>query len=141
MAAHALGASTVASLKVLAAVTLFELAVQQSGRRLAAAVTALALVVAANRFEDLPGELLPVLYKMGIVAGLPLLLGAYVRVTRDAAVHALDTRSRSSGPNNSAWSPYCEPRTGPVPAPAPWSSPEPCRRLWRRWWNTAARPA
>ncbi|WP_329448835.1 histidine kinase (plasmid) [Streptomyces sp. NBC_01426] len=88
VAAHALGASTVVSLKVLAAVTLFELAVQQSGRRLAAAATALALAVAANRFEDLPGELLPVFYKMGIVAGLPLLLGAYVRVTRDAAVHA-----------------------------------------------------
>ncbi|MFD3663185.1 sensor histidine kinase [Streptomyces sp. NPDC058659] len=86
--AHALGASTVSSLKVLAAVTLFELAVRQSGRRLAAGTTALALAVAVNRLEDLPGELLPVLYKMGIVAGLPLLLGAYVRVTRDAAAHA-----------------------------------------------------
>lgn len=86
--AHALDASTVSSLKVLAAVTLFELAVRQSGRRLAAGTTALALAVAVNRLEDLPGELLPVLYKMGIVAGLPLLLGAYVRVTRDAAVHA-----------------------------------------------------
>ncbi|MFD8949723.1 sensor histidine kinase [Streptomyces xanthophaeus] len=88
VAAHALGASTVPSLKVLAAVTLFELAVQQSGRRLTAGATALALAVAVNRFEDLPGELLPVLYKMAIVAGLPLLLGAYVRVTRDAAVQA-----------------------------------------------------
>jgi signal transduction histidine kinase len=86
--AHALGASIVSSLKVLAAVTLFELAVRQSGRRLAAGMAALAFAVAANRLEDLPGELLPVLYKMGIVAGLPLLLGAYVRVTRDAAVHA-----------------------------------------------------
>ncbi|WP_314614736.1 sensor histidine kinase [Streptomyces stackebrandtii] len=86
--AHALGASTVPSLKVLAAVTLFELAVRQSGRRLAAGTTALALAVAVNRLEDLPGELPPVLYKMGVVAGLPLLLGAYVRVTRDAAVHA-----------------------------------------------------
>ncbi|WP_406066044.1 histidine kinase [Streptomyces sp. NBC_01077] len=86
--AHALGASTVSSLKVLAAVTLFELAVRQSGRRLAAGTTALALAVAVNRLDGLPGELLPVLYKMGIVAGLPLLLGAYVRVTRDAAVHA-----------------------------------------------------
>ncbi|MFE2251101.1 sensor histidine kinase [Streptomyces lavendulae] len=88
VAAHALGASTVAPLKVLAAVTLFELAVRQSGRRVAAGATALALAVAVNRFEDLPGEALPVLYKMGIVAGLPLLLGAYVRVTREAALHA-----------------------------------------------------
>ncbi|MFJ9854496.1 sensor histidine kinase [Streptomyces sp. NPDC101150] len=88
VAAHALGVSTTSSLKVLAAVTLFELAVRHSGRRLAAGTTALALAVAVNRLEDLPGALLPVLYKMGIVAGLPLLLGAYVRVTRDAAVHA-----------------------------------------------------
>lgn len=86
--AHALGTSTVSSLKVLAAVTLFELAVRQPGRRLVAGTTALALAVAVNRLEDLPGELPPVLYKMGIVAGLPLLLGAYVRVTRDAAAHA-----------------------------------------------------
>lgn len=86
--AHALGASAVSSLKVLAAVTLFELAVRQPGRRLAAGTTALAFAVAVNRLADLPGELLPVLYKMGVVAGLPLLLGAYVRVTRDAAVHA-----------------------------------------------------
>jgi signal transduction histidine kinase len=83
-----LGAGTVPALKVLAAATLFELAVRQSGRRLAAGATALALAVAVNRLADLPGDLLPVLYKMGIVAGLPLLLGAYVRVTRDAAQHA-----------------------------------------------------
>ncbi len=88
VAAHTLGASTVSSLKVLAAVTLFELALRRSGRRLAAGTTALALAVAVNRLDDLPGELLPVLYKMGIVAGLPLLMGAYVRVTRDAALHA-----------------------------------------------------
>ncbi|MFJ6574257.1 sensor histidine kinase [Streptomyces sp. NPDC091292] len=88
VAAHALGASIVSSLKVLAAVTLFELAVRQSGRRLAVGAAALALAVAANRLADLPGELPSVLYKMGIVAGLPLLLGAYVRVTRDAASRA-----------------------------------------------------
>ncbi|MFF1902875.1 sensor histidine kinase [Kitasatospora sp. NPDC058218] len=86
--AHALGASTVSALKVLAAVTLFELAVRRPGRRLAAGTATLALAVAVNRLADLPGELLPVLYKMGIVAGLPLLLGSYVRATRDAAVHA-----------------------------------------------------
>ncbi|MFF4299625.1 sensor histidine kinase [Streptomyces vinaceus] len=86
--AHALGASTVSSLKVLAAVTLFELALQQSGRLLAAAATTLALAVAVNRFEELPGELLPVLYKMGIAVGVPLLLGSCVRATRDAAAYA-----------------------------------------------------
>ncbi|MFE9929727.1 sensor histidine kinase [Streptomyces sp. NPDC005533] len=86
--AHALGSDTVSSLKVLAAVTLFELAVQQSGRRLAAGATVLALTIAVNRFEELPGGSLPILYKMCIVAGAPLLIGSYVRVTRDAALHA-----------------------------------------------------
>ncbi|MFE5120040.1 sensor histidine kinase [Streptomyces sp. NPDC056669] len=88
VAAHALGTGVVSSLKTLAAVTLFELAVRQSARRLAAGTAALALAVAANRLADLPGDALSVLYKMGIVAGLPLLMGAYVRVTRDAARHA-----------------------------------------------------
>ncbi|MFF5979331.1 sensor histidine kinase [Streptomyces olindensis] len=86
--AHALGAGIVPTLKVLAAVTLFELAVRQSGRRLASGTTALALAVVANRLGDLPGDVLPVLYKICIVAGLPLLLGAYVRVTRAAALQA-----------------------------------------------------
>ncbi|MEU9714911.1 histidine kinase [Streptomyces sp. NPDC047976] len=87
-AAHALGASTASSLKVLAAVTLFELAVQRSGRLLAAGAAALALTVAVHRFDELPGGSLPVLYKMAMVAGVPLLLGSYVRVTREAALHA-----------------------------------------------------
>lgn len=86
--AHAMGTSTVSTVKVLAAVTLFELAVRQPGRRLAAGTTALAVAVAVNRLDDLSGELPEVLYKMGVVAGLPLLLGSYVRVTRDAAAHA-----------------------------------------------------
>ncbi|MEU8777178.1 histidine kinase [Streptomyces sp. NPDC048606] len=88
VAAHALGAGTASSLKVLAAVTLFELAVQRSGRLLATGATALALTVAVHRFDELPGGLLPVLYKMAMLAGAPLLLGSYVRVTRDAAAQA-----------------------------------------------------
>ncbi|MFJ9343501.1 sensor histidine kinase [Streptomyces sp. NPDC101733] len=85
VAAHALGSDIVPALKVLAAVILFELAVREYGRRPVAGATVLALAVAVNRLADLPGELLSVSYKMGIVAGLPLLMGAYVRVTRDAA--------------------------------------------------------
>ncbi|MEU8952980.1 histidine kinase [Streptomyces sp. NPDC048518] len=86
--AHALGAGPVASVKVLAALTLFELAVREPGRRPAVGAGALAFAVLANRVADLPGELPQVLYKMGVVAGVPLLLGAYVRATRDAAAHA-----------------------------------------------------
>ncbi|MGW4650636.1 sensor histidine kinase [Kitasatospora sp. NPDC004289] len=85
VAAHALGSDIVPALKVLAAVTVFELAVREHGRRPVAGSVVLALAVAANRLADLPGELPSVLYKMGIVAGLPLLLGAYLRTTRDAA--------------------------------------------------------
>ncbi|MFI9327849.1 sensor histidine kinase [Kitasatospora sp. NPDC052868] len=85
VAAHVLGSDIVPAVKVLAAVVLFELALRGCGRRPAAGAAALALAVAVNRLADLPGELPSVLYKMGIVAGLPLLMGAYVRVTRDAA--------------------------------------------------------
>ncbi|MFJ3876958.1 sensor histidine kinase [Streptomyces sp. NPDC090077] len=88
VAAHALGAGTATSLKVLAAVTLFELAVQRSGRLLAAGATALALTVAVHRFDELPGGSMPVLYKMAMLSGVPLLLGSYVRVTREAALQA-----------------------------------------------------
>ncbi|MFJ7205735.1 sensor histidine kinase [Streptomyces sp. NPDC098789] len=86
--AHALGSDTVPSLKVLAAVTLFELAVQHSGRRLGAGAAALTLAVVVNRFEELPGAFPSLLYKACIVVGVPLLMGSYVRVTRDAALHA-----------------------------------------------------
>ncbi|WP_231978630.1 histidine kinase [Streptomyces sp. TLI_053] len=83
--AHTLGSDIVPALKVLAAVTLFELSVREYGRRPVAGAAVLALAVAVNRLADLPGELPSVLYKTGIVAGLPLLMGGYVRVTRDAA--------------------------------------------------------
>ncbi|GGR87892.1 hypothetical protein GCM10010252_28370 [Streptomyces aureoverticillatus] len=88
VAAHAGGAEPVAALKVLAALTLFELAVRTPGRRPVVAAAVLAGAVAANRITDLPAELLPVLYKMGVVAGVPLLFGAYVRSVREAARRA-----------------------------------------------------
>ncbi|MGP3922915.1 sensor histidine kinase [Streptomyces sp. 8N616] len=86
--AHWLRSDVVLALKVLASVSVFELAVQRSGRRLAVGSAAVAIAVAVNRLGDLPGEFLSVLYKMGIVAGLPLLMGAYVREIREAARQA-----------------------------------------------------
>ncbi|MGW1279937.1 sensor histidine kinase [Streptomyces tsukubensis] len=88
VAAHALGAGIVPALKVLAAVTLFELAVRQSGRIPAAGCAVLALAVLVNRSGDLPGRLPEVFFKAALVAGLPLFLGSYVRLTREAAAHA-----------------------------------------------------
>ncbi|MEV5603472.1 histidine kinase [Streptomyces sp. NPDC052299] len=99
VAAHALGSDIVPALKVLTAVILFELAARERGRRPLTGALALALAVAANRLADLPVELPSVLYKMGIVAGLPLLMGSYVRVTRDAArtarAHAEQEKARA----------------------------------------------
>ncbi|MFE0425420.1 sensor histidine kinase [Streptomyces sp. NPDC058953] len=86
--AHALGSGVVTSVKVLAAVTLFELAIRRQGRVPVAGGVLLALAVGANRFGDLPGQLLPVLFKAAVVAGLPLLLGSYIRLLGDAARHA-----------------------------------------------------
>ncbi|MER5302534.1 histidine kinase [Streptomyces lasiicapitis] len=88
VAAHASGADPVAALKVLAALTLFELSVRTPGRRPVVAAGALACAVLANRITDLPAELPSVLYKMGVVAGVPLLFGAYVRGVREAARRA-----------------------------------------------------
>ncbi|MFD5702351.1 sensor histidine kinase [Streptomyces lasiicapitis] len=88
VAAHASGADPVAALKVLAALTLFELSVRTPGRRPVVAAGALACAVLANRLTDLPAELPSVLYKMGVVAGVPLLFGAYVRGVREAARRA-----------------------------------------------------
>ncbi|WP_225986943.1 sensor histidine kinase [Streptomyces spectabilis] len=94
VAAHASGAGVVPTLKVLAAVALFEVAVRCPGRRPAVAAAVLSCAVVANRVTDLPGELAPVFYKAGVVAGVPLLLGAYVRATRDAARRAREHLAR-----------------------------------------------
>ncbi|MEW2527501.1 histidine kinase [Streptomyces sp. NPDC047071] len=88
VAAHACGTDLVATLKVLAAIAVFEVSVRCPGRRPVVAASVLACAVVANRVTDLPGELASVLYKTGVVAGVPLLLGAYVRATREAARRA-----------------------------------------------------
>lgn len=90
VAAHAWGAEPVVAFKVLAALGVFEVSVRRTGRRPVVAAAVLACAVVVNRLDDLPGELPSVLYKMSVVAGVPLLLGAYVRATRDAARRARD---------------------------------------------------
>ncbi|WP_240045046.1 sensor histidine kinase [Streptomyces alboflavus] len=88
VAAHAWGAEPVVAFKVLAALGVFEVSLWCAGRRPVVAAAALAAAVVVNRLDDLPGELPSVLYKMSVVAGVPLLLGAYVRATRTAATRA-----------------------------------------------------
>ncbi|MFI9204337.1 sensor histidine kinase [Streptomyces sp. NPDC053048] len=88
VAAHTLGAGVVPALKVLASLTLFDLTVRQRGRRPVVGAAALALAVVVNRWDDLPGDLPSVLYKAAFVAGLPLLVGAYVRMLGDVARQA-----------------------------------------------------
>ncbi|MFJ8043607.1 sensor histidine kinase [Kitasatospora sp. NPDC096147] len=90
--AHGTGAGVVPTLKVLAALTVFELAVRHAGRAPLIGAAVLAGAVLANRLPDLPGELPSVLYKMGVVAGLPLLAGGYLRMTHE---HARDRQRRA----------------------------------------------
>ncbi|MFF6975577.1 sensor histidine kinase [Streptomyces tsukubensis] len=92
--AHTLGAGVVPSLKVLAAITLFEVAVRGRGRAPAVGCGVLALAVVLNRFGGLPGDLAPVLFKAAVVAGLPFFLGSYVRMSREAAAHAREQAAR-----------------------------------------------
>ncbi|MEW1551666.1 sensor histidine kinase [Streptomyces tsukubensis] len=94
VAAHSAGSGIVPSLKVLAVVTLFEVAVRGRGRAPSVGCGALALAVVLNRFGDLPGGLAPVLFKAALVAGLPLFLGSYVRMSREAAAHAREQAAR-----------------------------------------------
>ncbi|MGV9317181.1 sensor histidine kinase [Streptomyces sp. NPDC003691] len=92
--AHTAGSGIVPSLKVLAAVTLFEVAVRGRGRVPAAGCAVLALAVVLNRLDGLPGDLAPVLFKALLVAGLPLFLGSYVRMSREAAAYAREQAAR-----------------------------------------------
>ncbi len=82
-----LGAQVGVPIKAMIAVALFELALRRSGRRavLGAAVTVTLVGVHVLRSHD---EAAGSLYRLGILAGLPLLLGAYIRLTRENARQA-----------------------------------------------------
>ncbi|MEO3861134.1 histidine kinase [Acrocarpospora sp. B8E8] len=78
-------------LKVLACVLLFELAVRGRGQQVATGATVLGVVVCFNLLDKLPATIGAAGFRMVIVVGVPLLLGGYVRLARDAARRERDS--------------------------------------------------
>lgn len=79
-------------MKVLACVLLFELAVNRTGPHVALGAAALGLVVGFNVFDELPSAL----FKVAVLVGAPLLLGAYVRLARRAERDQVESRVRQA---------------------------------------------
>ena len=79
------GFAAVSSMKVLACVLLFDLAIRRPGRQVAAGAATLGTVVCVNLFDELPQQLPSVLFRISVVVGVPLLLAAYVRLGLQAA--------------------------------------------------------
>ncbi|WP_214110092.1 sensor histidine kinase [Acrocarpospora catenulata] len=78
-------------LKVLACVLLFELAVRSTGRQVLAGAVVLGVVVCFNLLDKLPATIGAAGFRMVIVVGVPLLLGGYVRLAREAARRERDS--------------------------------------------------
>ncbi|MEV1006065.1 histidine kinase [Streptomyces sp. NPDC049881] len=89
VAAHGTAASTPVVAKVLASVALFELAVRRPYRTALIGMLAVtvAYVVVLDQHETV-GGVLAVGYRVLCVVGAPLLLGAYLRASRDALAQA-----------------------------------------------------
>ncbi|WP_200827064.1 sensor histidine kinase [Thermomonospora echinospora] len=83
-----LGAHVGVPLKAMIAVSLFELALRTSGRRLAAGIGVTTVLLTLHALNAASAQVLPTLYRLSILAGLPLLFGAYVRLMRENARQA-----------------------------------------------------
>ncbi|MDF5755287.1 histidine kinase [Spongiactinospora sp. TRM90649] len=79
------GVPAMTAMKVLTCVSLFELAVRRSGRQVGVGAAAVALVVCVNLLDELPAALPSAVFRIVVVVGAPLLLGGYVRLTRESA--------------------------------------------------------
>ncbi|MDP9845516.1 sensor histidine kinase [Streptosporangium lutulentum] len=84
-AADLYGFAAVASMKVLACVLLFDLAIRRPARQVAVGAATLGTVVCVNLLDELPQQLPSVLFRISVVVGVPLLLAAYVRLGLQAA--------------------------------------------------------
>ncbi|MGR6918974.1 sensor histidine kinase [[Actinomadura] parvosata] len=93
-------------LKAMVAVALVELALRGRGRRVAYGAGMAAFLLTVHAMSAPAAEVPPTLYRLSILLGVPLLLGAYVRLTRDNArqareraatlAHAARTAERTS---------------------------------------------
>ncbi|REE98723.1 sensor histidine kinase [Thermomonospora umbrina] len=91
------GAGVAMTLKAMIVIALFEVALRSGGRRAVAGVSVSAVLVGAH-VAHLQDEYASTLYRVVILLGVPLLLGAYVRLTREHArrerEHAAEERRR-----------------------------------------------
>ncbi|WP_063765194.1 sensor histidine kinase [Nonomuraea candida] len=75
-------------LKAMVAVALFELALRGRGRRVAYGAGVSAFFLTLHAMSAPAAEVLPTLYRLSILLGVPLLLGAYVRLISENARQA-----------------------------------------------------
>ncbi len=92
VAGDALGAAVGLPVKAMLAVTLFELALRSGGRRVAAGGVLAGGFLVWHAMSAPAAEVLPTLYRLAVLAGVPLLSGAYVRLLRR---HAAQARERA----------------------------------------------
>ncbi|MGW4464825.1 histidine kinase [Micromonospora sp. NPDC004704] len=82
------GATMLVPIKLAASLAVFELALHRTGWALLAGWGALATVYAKRVLNSMPADLVPVLYRVTVLIGLPLLLGAYLPAVRQEARQA-----------------------------------------------------
>ncbi|MFC3505595.1 sensor histidine kinase [Micromonospora krabiensis] len=78
------GEAVLVPVKVMAAIALFELAHRRSGREVHLGAALVAAVILGKVADELPEQFFSVLYRVGVVVGVPVLLGAYIRSVRAA---------------------------------------------------------
>ncbi|WP_206068889.1 histidine kinase [Nonomuraea composti] len=88
VAGDAIGTNVGVPLKAMVAVALFELALRGRGRRVAYGAGVSAFFLTLHAMSAPAAEVLPTLYRLSILLGVPLLVGAYVRLTRENARQA-----------------------------------------------------
>jgi signal transduction histidine kinase len=74
--------------KVFATLAVMELAIRRPWRQAAVGSVALVLVYLVHIRDGLPDDLAPMLYRATVLVVVPVLLGAYVRATRELAKQA-----------------------------------------------------
>ncbi|MEV1176987.1 histidine kinase [Nonomuraea sp. NPDC049784] len=84
----AIGTHVGIPIKAMVAVALFELALRGRGRRIAVGAGVAAFFLTLHAMSAPSAEVLPTLYRLAILAGVPLLFGAYVRLMRENARQA-----------------------------------------------------
>ncbi|UBU12992.1 sensor histidine kinase [Nonomuraea gerenzanensis] len=83
-----IGTNVGVPLKAMVAVALFELALRVRGRRVAYGAGVAAFFLTLHAVSAPAAEVPPTLYRLSVLLGVPLLIGAYVRLARENARQA-----------------------------------------------------